>query len=307
MIETEFFWDRMAERESETVSALKSGKVPKIFRFAMHLTSACNLRCQYCNEGHKPDVMNRDLFHNTALLAGVNGTLHVTGGEPMIVNWLEDEIQSLYGVTRFALNTNLTIRPKEKTCEALFRVKTSLDDYDAERWNKLVGGNVFNKVCDNIKYVSNLVKYTSVSYTATHRNAERVERFIDFCYKNFPSLYSLSISFYKGNSEMALTSKDIEVISRACEQLDANSRRVFFETHKLTGNYFPDNLTRPCYLSLTERLYDCYGTEYYCSHMFRDKVKAPGKPGEEQCCVTGCNARFNAFNKKIQDALGVAK
>ena len=300
---TEFFWDRMSERRDETVHALRDGKTPHIIRFAMHLTSLCNLRCTYCREGHRGGIMDREFFRMIAYRAGKEGILHITGGEPMIVPWLQDEIEALQGITRFALNTNLTIRPRDTVLAGLFRVKSSLDDYNADRWNALTGRKVFTDVCTNIRYVSKHVKYTSVSYTATHQNAHRVEKFIDFCRREFPDLYSVSISFFKGQSEMALQPADIESIFKACEQLDPVSKQVFLETHSLEGNYFPNNLEIPCYLSMTERLYDWRGIEFYCSHMFRDKVEPPGKPGKEQCCVTGCNSRFNRFNKEIYKLL----
>jgi hypothetical protein len=55
--------------------------------------------------------------------------------------------------------------------------------------------------------------------------------------------------------------------------------------------------------SLSERLYDEYGKEYYCSHLFRDSVSAPGEPGKDPHCITGCNARFNKFNRQIHESV----
>jgi MoaA/NifB/PqqE/SkfB family radical SAM enzyme len=301
------FWDRMNDRAIETINAIKKGKTPQIIRYAVHITSACNMRCVYCKENKSvPKIMDRNLFVDICKKAGKKGVVHITGGEPMIVPWIEDEIVNNRDITRFALNTNLSIRPKDETLRSIFRVKTSLDDYNGERWNRVVGGNYFNKVVKNIKYCSEIVKYLSVSFTATHKNAYRLSNFIKFCNDNFPKLYSTSVSFYKGiNKDLILTPEDIEgMFFSADAEMNKVSYQLFCETHTLKGNDFPQNLKIPCYLSQTERLIDENGMEYYCSHLYRDKVCAPGNPGLDPNCVTGCNARFAKYNKMIHEKLG---
>uniref|UniRef100_A0A6M3KXH1 Putative radical SAM superfamily protein n=1 Tax=viral metagenome TaxID=1070528 RepID=A0A6M3KXH1_9ZZZZ len=299
---TEFFWDRMAERADETIKAIKSGTVPDIIRFAVHVTGRCNMRCRYCHDPKNNKVIDRELFRDICRRAGTKGVVHITGGEPMCVPWLEEEIQRQARYTRFAFNSNLLKLPRLETAKALFRVKTSLDDLDAERWNSVVGGPHFNTVVANIKAISRIVKYTSVSFTATHLNAARFKPFIAFCKEQFPDLYSISASFFKGNGELSLTLGDITLLFDAAEDLNEVSKMVFLETHTQQGNYFPENLEIPCYLSMTERLIDEYGREFYCSHLYRDRVEAPGNPGNDPHCITGCNARFRKFNRLVHEA-----
>lgn len=262
------------------------------------------MNCIYCREKHSDkQMMSRELFVDLCHRAGEKGIIHITGGEPLLVPWLEEEIVNNKDVTRFALNTNLLKLPRKETLEALFRVKTSLDDYEAKRWNKMVGGNFFDKVVSNIKKVSEVVENTSISFTATHHTADRFEEFVKFCNREFPNILSVNASFVKGSSDSALTKEDIVKLFNATQYMSETSRQVFTDTHTKHGNNFPENLTIPCYLSKTERLFDEYGREYYCSHLYRDKVIAPGKPGKDPNCVVGCNAKFSDFNKKIHEIL----
>jgi len=300
--ETDWFWDRIGERAIETIKALRNNEVPPICRFAVHITGKCNMRCKYCKDPKNNVVMSRQLFDDICNKAGSIGTVHITGGEPMCVKWLPDAILQHPNV-RFALNSNALVIPSVEVLRRLWRYKTSLDDYDEDRWNELVGGKFFLRVVNNIKIVTKEVKYTSVSFTATHNNASRFSKFIDFCNKEFPDLYSISVSFFKGIGENVLSQDDIDNLFKDATKLNKVSQQVFFETHSTKGNYFPENLQVPCYLAMSERLIDEYGREFYCSHLFRDHVIPPGNPGKDPNCVTGCNARFHKFNQLVHKDL----
>lgn len=301
---TNTFWDRMESRAEETVSAIKTGRMPDVIRFAVHVTSRCNMSCRYCREDKYGPVMDKALFYDICKRAGKKGIVHITGGEPLVVPWLENAIWDMRDVTTFALNTNLLRMPSMRTLETVFRVKTSLDDHIAERWEETVGGNFFNLVVDHIYRASEAMPRCSVSFTATHQNSHRFGDFIAFYQDRFPNIYSLSASFYKGNdTKLILQASDIDALFKSAEQLDTISKQLFMDTHTTRGNYFPENLTRPCYLSMTELLIDEHGREFWCSHLYRDKVTPPGKPGDDPNCVTGCNARFAEFNRYIHNAI----
>ena len=306
--ESDWFWDRIGERAEETIQALKAGTVPPIIRYAVHITGKCNMRCKYCKDPKNDVIMDRNLFASLCDKAGTEGTIHITGGEPMCVPWLEEEIQG-HPHTRFALNSNALVLPQEATLANLWRYKSSLDDNNPDRWNELTGGDHFWTVVKNLIQITRHVVNTSVSFTATHQNTRRLAAFIAFCYDAFPLLKTISVSFYKGTKgPMCLTQEDVDVLFDAAGSLDRVSREIFLETHARKGNNFPENLVIPCYLSMSERTIDEFGREFYCSHLFRDHVTPPGNPGKDPCCVTGCNARFRNFNALVHDALtGEAK
>jgi molybdenum cofactor biosynthesis enzyme MoaA len=300
---TDWFWDRIGERAEETIAALRAGTTPPIVRFAVHITGRCNMRCKYCKDPKNNVVMDRELFRDICRRAGTTGVVHITGGEPMCVPWLDKEIQA-HPAVRFAVNSNALVRPADATLALLWRFKSSLDDFDAGRWNDLVRGRFFNRVVDNLRVISQQVKYTSVSFTATHHNAMRFGDFIAFCKRELPDLYSISVSFFKGAGSRVLTQADIDYLFMAAQDgLNDVSKQVFLETHSVHGNYFPENLTIPCYLSMSERLIDEFGREFYCSHLYRDHVEQPGNPGCDPHCVTGCNARFRKFNALVHEKL----
>lgn len=286
----EIWWDRMQERIEETILAYKENRKPDIIRYAIHITSNCNLSCPYCKESKKGKYMDRELFKKLCYKAGSKGVVHITGGEPMTVPYLEEEIYNLRGITRFTLNTNMLILPKRDALKSLFKIKTSLDTYRPQS----------SIIMDNIKQVSKVVSNISICYTATHENINQLTDFIIHQKKELPFISLMSVSFYKGhNKKLILTQDDISRLFDMAENLDDASKKVFTETHSKEGNFFPENLRIPCYLSMTERLYDENGDEYYCSHLFRDKVSAPGHPGKDGHCVTGCNKRFAEYNKEI--------
>src|SRR3989304_3046087 len=289
----------------ETKRALSIGGIPQVVRLVAHVTSLCNMTCRYCSNRKKnSQIMTQELFRSLIQRAGPQGVVHITGGEPSLVPWLEKEIQGQKGNTRFAWNSNLLIMPQDKTLESLFRVKTSLDDCHADRWNELTGGDHFDRVVENIKRCCQALSHVSVSFCATHQNAFRFDNFIRFCQTEFPGLFSISASFYKGkNKSLILTRDDVDQLFFYANELDPVSQQIFKTTHYRGGNNFPHNIEIPCYLSMTERLYDEWGDEYYCSHLFRDKVAPPGNPGKDSHCVTGCNYRFVKYNKEIHEYL----
>jgi hypothetical protein len=71
----------------------------------------------------------------------------------------------------------------------------------------------------------------------------------------------------------------------------------------IQGVRFPENsMNKPCYLSMSERVYDYFGNEYFCSHLYRDRVKQDGC-GKHPNCEYGCNRRLVAFNEEVEKLL----
>ena len=298
------FWDMMEERAQDTIKSIREGREPNIVRYALHVTSLCNMRCVYCKEDKiNPQMIDRNLFREICDKAGSKGIVHITGGEPLMVPWLEEEIVNYKGKIKFILSSNLLKMPERETLESVYRVKTSLDDYDSLRWNKIVGGDYFDTVVENIKMVSEVVEYTSICYTATHWNADRLEGFVEFCNREFPNLFLIHVSFVKGNKGLALTDDDVVKLFDATKLMNETSRKVFHEMHTHKGNCFPGNWRIPCYLTRTERMYDEYGREFYCTNSYREKLDAPGRPGKELHCMFGCNEKFADYNKRVHKYL----
>jgi hypothetical protein len=67
---------------------------------------------------------------------------------------------------------------------------------------------------------------------------------------------------------------------------------------------FPENkdLFIPCYLSMSERVYDWNEEKFNCSHLYRDKICHKDTKKRLQCSY-GCNRRLVKFNEEVKKLL----
>jgi len=306
------YWDDFERRAIETVDSIKNNKEFIVRRVAVFITNQCNFRCAYCNMKFGHEEMSKEIFLNILKKYGKTAIIHVTGGEPSTVSWLYPVIEE-YKDIRFHLNTNGYLKPPEN----IKRLKVSLDTYDAGYFNKLVHMDVFNKVYGHIKQACNKT-VTSITCVLTKENYEKAPEFIKFCNKEFPGLYAIFFSIYKGtNSRFVFQKEDIDRFYKDIKpQMEIEMKEetlwLFQNTmdnkiRLLEGIRFPENnLETPCYLSLTERVIDYQGNEYSCSHLFRDKVFRNNSEKHEKCRY-GCNRKLIKFNEEVEKLLKEAK
>ena len=298
------YWDDFSRRVDETVSSIRTGKDIPVRRVAIFITDKCNLRCKYCNSANSKNQMSEETF-DRIIHKYPEAIIHITGGEPSVVDWLYPYLIAHGDRFKFHLNTNCVIPPPAKSIK---RLKVSLDSCESQYWNSLVGRNVFDKVVSNIKNsLSQTV--TSITYTMTRENYQSIPKFIEFIRSDFSGLYAIFFSVYKGtNPDFAFTAEDVETFfnvirPQMTERLDSESRALFEETidekfRLISGVRFPENEKTTCYISLSERVFDFDGTESACSHLFRDGIKnSPGQ--KDQKCLYGCNRRLVAFNQEV--------
>ena len=299
------YWDDFARRIDETSDAINSGKSPPIRRVAVFITERCNFKCKYCNAQRNNKSLQKDAFESIVERHGKDAIIHITGGEPSMVPWLYPYLESRPDV-RFHLNTNAFIMPPL----TIKRLKVSLDSCN-DNWDVLVGQQgAFERVVDNIKVASKSV-ITSITFTLTHANIGEVLDFIRFANREFPDLYAIFFSIYKGmNDSFVFTDKDKEIFFNELRPemlkiLSSESAALLEETidekkRLIQGARFPENdLNKPCYISMTERVYKYDGTEHRCSHLFRDGVSQ--KDCEKHInCQYGCNRRLIAFNEEVE-------
>ena len=300
------YWDDFSRRISETVTALKQNNQPPVRRVAIFITNQCNFRCDYCNMSFGCSQIQEDIFNNIIEKYGKMAILHITGGEPSLVKWLYPYIESHKNV-RFHLNTNAFIVPPKN----VKRLKVSLDSCDEKYFNNLVHNKLaFKNVTENIK---NTCEYTTVSITCvlSKENYKDAPKFMKFCRKEFPKLYAVFFSVYKGNNpRFKFDNNDIDnffndIKPELEKEMDNESLALFNETidekfRIIQGIRFPENsIDKPCYISLSERVIDWNGNEGFCSHLFRDKIQMTcGKKYEQ--CKYGCNRRLVKFNEEVE-------
>lgn len=349
MVQGSQYWDMFEERIVETVDALNNNTFPPLRRVSLHITNRCNLSCSYCNECHTPKSLPYGSFMNLVddyrMMGG--GILHITGGEPSCVEWLFEAIkqfnsQSKYDCVQFHVNTNLIADIDYATLQSVKRLKVSLDSYDAEYFDDLVGiKGSFMKVYDNLKKVNAMPDedrpIVSITYTMTHENYKHIPKFLEMYYQEFPNLYAVFFSTYKGtNDRFSFTEDDItDIFDNIKPQIDeifekygdSESKFLFNASHDRTtfadSIRFEDNKTVPCYLQLSELVVNEDGDISNCSHLYRDGVgqsnlnlknKTLGelfKKSKAECglkvmhekCLYGCNKKLVTFNKQVEGEL----
>lgn len=307
------YWDDFSRRINETVEAIKNKTIPPVRRVAVFITNQCNFRCDYCNMCLNNKQLSKKKFEEVIKKHGNTAIIHITGGEPSLVKWLYLYIEENKDV-RFHLNTNAFIKPPKN----IKRLKVSLDSHNEEYFNKLVHHkNAFQKVIQNIKEAC---EYTTVSITCvlSKENYKDTPEFMKFCRTEFPKLYAVFFSIYKGNNKrFKFSQEDIniffnEIRPKLEKEMDEESRALFNETinekfRLIQGVRFPENsLNNPCYISMSERVIDWNGEEGFCFHLFRDKIQMKcGKKYVE--CKYGCNRRLIMFNEEVERRLQCIK
>lgn len=308
---TSLYWDDFERRIPEAVDAIRAGLNPPIRRVAIFITEKCNFRCKYCNHPKSPATMTEETFRAVLDKYGDSAIIHITGGEPSIVSWLYPFIRANGDLFRFHLNTNAFITPP---AESVRRIKISLDNHREAQWDCLVGkSGAFRRVVDNIKRATSDA-VTSITYTLTRENYNNVIDFVRFSNREFPKLYAIFFSIYKGNNPaFILSPRDAdrifdEIFPALENELSMESLALLRETsdekRRLSqGIRFPQNTSGPCYISMSERVIAPSGEEYTCSHLYRDKIKATS-PVKNEKCLYGCNRRLVRFNEEVEARLG---
>lgn len=300
------YWDDFEKRANETSMAILNNRPVQVRRVAVFITDRCNFKCGYCNHFQQKKTMTKETFKKILGKYGKEAIIHITGGEPSICKWLYPFLKQEKDKYRFHLNTNAYIMPPSK---AVKRLKISLDGTKENEWNQLVGKKAFKVVCSNIKTVSKET-VTSLTYTLNKLNIDKAVEFSRFCNKEFPDLYAIFFSIYKGNNEKFVILKEQadlffeQIKNKLLTTLNKESKALLCETidekrRLLKGKRFSQSLETPCYLSMSERVFSPDGEEYNCSHLYRDR-KYLKTVQKIQRCEYGCNQRLVEFNKEVE-------
>lgn len=305
------YWDDFNRRIKETVVAVKNNTQPPVRRVSIFITNKCNFGCHYCNMGFGQREMSEDMFKKISDKYGKEAILHITGGEPSLVKWLYPFIDRTPNI-RFHLNTNGYIKPPYN----IKRLKVSLDTFDRNKFKEITQIDGFDKVMKNIKEATNYT-LVSITYVLSKKTYREAPKFMRFCRSEFPKLYAVFFSCYKGNHpEFVMNNKEIDEFWSQTrfdlEQfMDKESLWLFRNTldekrRIIQGSRFPENKQGICYLSMSERIYDYSGNVSNCSHLYRDKVCRLTN-NKESVCTYGCNRKLVRFNQDVLSQLKMNK
>lgn len=304
------YWDDFERRTTETADCVRRQVAPPVRRIAVFITDKCNFRCTYCNVCFSPKTLSREQFMAVLKEYGRTAIIHITGGEPSVVSWLYPLLESLPDYYRIHLNTNAFIAPPAKHIQ---RLKVSLEGID-DRWDLLVGKpGAFRTVVANIKE-ANKHTVTSITYTVSRQTYSDVLNFADFCSWQFPDLYAVFFSVYKGEDpEFVMTDAmvdgffDVYVPLLRDGRLNEESVALLDETidekrRLLQGVRFEQDMDKLCYLSMSERVIGPDGGLSCCSHLYRDDIKRASCHKHPKCKY-GCNQRLVSFNDHVENLL----
>lgn len=304
------YWDDFARRIPETITAINYDQELPIRRVAVFITDRCNFKCAYCNHTRSRRTLSQALFHRVISDYGSTAIIHITGGEPSMVPWLYPLIKATGELYRYTLNTNAFIMPP---ATSIRRLKVSLDSTD-DSWDALVcRTGAFRTVVDNIKVASRQT-VTTVTCTLTKENYPQAVEMARFVRSEFPDLYALFFSVYKGkNPRFVMQEADVnmwfsEVLPHLKPELSTESLALLEETideprRLLRGTRFPENVAPAnCYISMSERVISPDGNEYACSHLYRDGIYT-NRAEKRSECLYGCNRRLVQFNQEVAKGL----
>jgi len=334
----EKYWDNFEERINQTVDAMIKGSNPLLGRIALHITSRCNFKCDYCNEHLNNSVLPMSLFlkivNEYSQMGG--GILHITGGEPTAVKWLDEAIQNTSENVTINLNTNCYRLLKRKTYEFIDRIKVSLDTSNREYFDNLVHcSGAFDRIVANLWKLSeyNKTKDVSITFTLTRENFREVPEFLSWYYRKLSRVYAIFFSIYKGTDERFLFREDDQIafwddvvpkMKQVFKENDDKESLWLFE-HSYNQNTlstscrYPENIEVPCHISKSELTINEEGNVWRCSHLFRDKVPCSSYNIKNESleyihnnliqikysqCLIGCNLKLIHFNQEVQEGLG---
>lgn len=158
------------------------------------LTNLCNLNCQYCSQddGKKQNISTH-FYKNLIDVLDELGMekIRFTGGEPLLNKNIVEIVKhtgSKKNIKDICLTTNAVLLDKyidDLAKYNLTRINVSLDTLDSEKYSKITGENVKQKVIENMKLAKSYglgVKINSV--LLRNSTLDNIFQFLEFGYQN---------------------------------------------------------------------------------------------------------------------------
>ncbi len=135
---------------SRNKNHLKSTGIPNQYyplKVDIELTNRCNLYCLHCykraNEGELNSINKEKIFDFLEQNRGLISTVHLTGGEPLLVPYLEELIQRFSNSYHFDLSSNglLLYQLSDETISKLRNISLTLYGLNDEDYAYFTGNN----------------------------------------------------------------------------------------------------------------------------------------------------------------------
>ncbi len=199
----------------------------------------CNLVCDHCSaKGFRrtEEKLNLEDYRNIVRDAGKLGNLswNITGGEPLLVDWLDDLVEILDPARNYiSIQTNCMLLSLERAI-ALKKlgvncITTSLDSSVPEIHNKFRGNSKsYDKVFEGVRNARKAGMQVLIGGTATHENIRSAE-FESLIQKvnsvGAMFLYNLAVPCgnWRNNKEIIITPEDRLYLLKLLEKYPASS------------------------------------------------------------------------------------
>lgn len=169
-------------------------------RLYLEITTACNLKCQYCFEqGYHTHILGADkILKFLDIIFPIIDDVVITGGEPSLHPDFVDLVKYISSKVPLVITTNGCAIKTEKVKELLdyspnIRFQFSFDAINSQFVDAMRGKGVFDTVYNIINSLENYNNQLSISSTLTKQTPEMIEDIYNFakrkkinCY--FPSL-----------------------------------------------------------------------------------------------------------------------
>lgn len=247
--------------------------------FDLHLTTDCNMRCNFCGaweygkEKRYISLKNAKNALSEARLKGYRITT-LTGGEPTLhpefCEVLKDAFLLGYWtvVTTNGLNISEKMLKTFKSCNTLVRV--SLHSMDCTLHREITGGDTLSIILANIQLLKqNQIKF-AIGCTVFDRNINQIQDIAKFAWESKAQYIRYTpVVGIRGANEIKLSPtffyELLETIFKICicnkEILDYQSHNTIFR-----DNFLDFMLTRQCAGGSKQHIiYDCSGRVLPCS------------------------------------------
>lgn len=217
--------------------------VNNLLDFEVHLTTECNMRCEFCGadvlrDGGKYEI---DLESIKELIdeAYRDGNTRITfsGGEPFLVKNLRQMMEYALKLNFLVnISTNgLLIDDEYAEFVAKNKVNTriSIHSLDADKYYKITGADVLERVIESVHILKRHKAYYSLTATVYEENADDIEALAEFAHENgassirFTPVYptNLGIGYYASEEVIAkLLLACAKSVLRFYDDVDAGDR-----------------------------------------------------------------------------------
>ncbi len=199
----------------------------------------CNLKCDHCSatglEHDAPSLTLNDYRRIVREAEGLgNLSWNITGGEPLMVDWLDDLIQILNPSKNYiSLQTNCMLLTRKRAVAlknaGVNCITTSLDSHDPETHNRFRGNPLsYEKVISGIRYAKEAGMQVLVGGTVTHDNIKSPElKLLIEMVNSLGAMFLFNLAVpcgsWQNNHDIIITAKDRLYLQKLLRRYPASS------------------------------------------------------------------------------------